>query len=229
MSPRKDSRTVLITPTLNSESDIAQSDENQEELVAVAASVAGETMLAAIVGKNLRTHRLRRGLTLERLAKASGVSRAMLSQVELGRSMPTIKVVWKVARALELPFSALISDNKDSGCCVVRLSESKLLTSHDGRFKSRALFPITGPRRVEFYELLLAPGTVEQAQSHAPGTVENLVVTRGELELTIERRREQLSIGDAIIFEADVPHSYVNRGNSDLIMYLVITYAERNL
>jgi transcriptional regulator with XRE-family HTH domain len=219
---------VLTTSRHVPESDIAESDENREGLVTAAANVAGETMLAAIVGKNLRTHRLRRGLTLERLAKASGVSRAMLSQVELGRSMPTIKVVWKVARALELPFSALISDNRASSCCVVRLRESKLLTSHDGKFRSRALFPNTSPRRVEFYELLLAAGATEQAHSHASGTMENLVVTRGELELIIERRREQLSVGDAIVFDADVPHSYVSRGNEDLVMYMVITYAERN-
>ena len=53
--------------------------------------------------------RVKRGLSLERLAKASGVSRAMLCQIELGQSAPTINILWKIARALDVPFSALIS------------------------------------------------------------------------------------------------------------------------
>jgi transcriptional regulator with XRE-family HTH domain len=228
MSPRKEARIVLVTPEFSPETDAELPEGNGPCADSATEDLAGEGQLAVVVGKNLRTHRLRRGLTLERLAKASGVSRAMLSQVELGRSMPTIKVVWKVARALDLPFSALISDNKDSGCCVVRQKESRLLTSQDGKFKSRALFPITGSRRVEFYELALAAGATEQAHAHAAGTIENLVVTRGELELHVERQREQLRAGDSIEFDADVPHAYVNRGAGDLIMYMVIIYAERS-
>ena len=62
-----------------------------------------------VVGANLRRLRNQRGLSLERLAQISGVSRAMLGQIELGQSAPTINVLWKIASALEVPFSALIS------------------------------------------------------------------------------------------------------------------------
>ena len=62
-------------------------------------------------------------------------------------------------------------------------ADSKKLTSHDGRFVSRALFPFDERRRVEFYELTLKPGGVEQAHAHNPGTVENLVVAQGQLEM----------------------------------------------
>ena len=127
MSQVKDSRIVLVAPPGMSESNSAKQEaiELNEQLDAK----SGESQLAVIVGRNLRTLRLRRGLTLERLAKASGVSRAMLSQVELGRSMPTIKVVWKVARALELPFSALLSHSRAASCSVLRLRESRMTES----------------------------------------------------------------------------------------------------
>src|SRR5262245_30440000 len=65
--------------------------------------------LAPVVGRNLRRLRVRRGLSLERLAQKSRVSRAMLGQIELGQSAPTINVLWKIARALGVTFSALIS------------------------------------------------------------------------------------------------------------------------
>lgn len=48
----------------------------------------------------LRELRAVRNLSLDKLAHESGVSRAMLSQVELGRSTPTITVLWRIARAL---------------------------------------------------------------------------------------------------------------------------------
>ncbi len=182
--------------------------------------------MAPVVGRNLRRLRMQRGLSLERLSKASGVSRAMLGQIELGQSAPTINVLWKIARALDLPFSALISTSGGTGTRLMRTQQAKRLTSHDGRFTSRALFPFDEPRRVEFYELTLKSHSEERADAHPPGTLENLVVTRGTLEMEIGVERHVLAAGDAILFEADKPHVYRNVGPDDLTMYLVMTYAE---
>jgi transcriptional regulator with XRE-family HTH domain len=182
--------------------------------------------LTPVVGGNLRRLRLQRGLSLERLAKASGVSRTMLGQVELGQSAPTINVLWKIARALEVPFSALITSRSGGGTVVMPSERAKKLTSHDGHFSSRALFPFDAPRKVEFYELRLAPLASEHADAHPPGTQENLVVSHGTIEMTIGAQRHLLATGDAIMFEADVPHVYRNPGEADAVMYLVMTYAE---
>lgn len=179
-----------------------------------------------MVGSNLRRLRTRRGLSLERLAQISGVSRAMLGQIELGQSAPTINVLWKIARALEVTFSALISARTQSGALVLRASESKILTSKDRSFTSRALFPFDEPRRVEFYELRLAAGSAEEADAHPPGTSENLVVTAGSLELDVAGDTHRLEAGDSILFEADTPHAYRNPGKVETVMYLVMTYAE---
>jgi transcriptional regulator with XRE-family HTH domain len=182
--------------------------------------------LTPLVGHNLRRLRVRRGLSLERLAQASGVSRAMLSQVELGRSTPTITVVWRIARALEVPFSALIATKAAHGHAVLRRREAKVLSSHDGAFTSRALFPFDEPRRTEFYELRLGPGATERADPHPPGTVENLVVSSGRVEIEVAGDRQALEPGDAIVFHADAPHAYVNEGRAEAVLYLVMTYAE---
>ncbi|HRC55182.1 MAG TPA: helix-turn-helix domain-containing protein, partial [Kofleriaceae bacterium] len=182
--------------------------------------------LAPIVGANLRRLRTRRGLSLEKLANQSGVSRAMLGQIELGQSAPTINVLWKIARALEVTFSALISSRTQSGVLVLRAGEAKVLTSKDRAFSSRALFPFDEPRRVEFYELRLASGGVERAESHAPGTAENLVVSAGSVEIDIAGETHHLDAGDSILFEADSPHAYRNIGRGEAVMFLVMTYAQ---
>jgi transcriptional regulator with XRE-family HTH domain len=178
------------------------------------------------VGSNLRRLRMRRGLSLEKLSRQSGVSRAMLGQVELGQSAPTINVLWKISTALGVPFSALISSRASGGVSVLRAEQAKKLTSHDGTFSSRALFPFDEPRRVEFYELRLAPRGVERADAHAPGTVENLVVSEGQVAIELGGTAQTLGPGDAIVFEADEPHAYRNTGSGEALMYLVMTYAD---
>jgi transcriptional regulator with XRE-family HTH domain len=191
-----------------------------------APTAAEATDLAPVVGGNLRRLRTRRGLSLERLAQISGVSRAMLGQIELGQSAPTINVLWKIARALEVTFSALISARTQTGALVLRSNESKILTSKDRTFSSRALFPFDEPRRVEFYELRLAAGSVEDADAHPPGTSENLVCTAGTVEIDVSGDTHKLEAGDSILFEADTPHAYRNVGRTEAVMYLVMTYAE---
>ena len=185
------------------------------------------TDLTPEVGPNLRRMRVHRGLSLERLAHASGVSRAMLCQIELGQSAPTINVLWKIARALNVPFSALITDQTPNRTKVLTAASAKVLRSADGGFSSRALFPFDEPRTVEFYELRLAPLSTEQAEPHPPGTVENLVVTSGALEMRVNDDRFILGVGDAIQFEADSAHEYRNPGESEAVVYLVMTYADR--
>ena len=179
------------------------------------------------VGSSLRRIRAQRGWSLERLAQSSGVSRAMLCQIELGQSTPTINILWKIARALNVPFSALITDQTPARTKVLTAGKAKILKSADGTFASRALFPFDEPRTVEFYELRLAPGSVERADPHPPGTVENLVVTSGRLEIGVADDRYLLATGDAIQFDADGPHEYHNPGDTEAVIYLVMTYGER--
>ncbi|HEX5657938.1 MAG TPA: XRE family transcriptional regulator [Polyangiales bacterium] len=178
-----------------------------------------------LVAKNLRRLRTNKGFSLERLARASGVSRAMLSQIELSRSAPTINTLWRIASALGIPFSALLGASEEQQPVVLRNEGAARLSSADGTFLSRPLFPFgQGPRKNEFYELQLAGHGREDAVAHPPGAIENLVVSSGRLLLDAGGSRYTLGTGDAIIFQADVPHSYINPDPSECRMYLVMTY-----
>ena len=181
---------------------------------------------APAVGGNLRRLRVKRGLSLERLARHSGVSRTMLSQIELGQSAPTITTLWKIARSLGVTFSALIARGDDSAPRVLKPGAAKLLTNQDRSFTSRALFPFGEPRRAEFYELRLKAHGLEEASPHPPGTTENLVVTAGAVQIQVAGTSYELGVGDAILFVADVSHTYRNVGASEAVMYLVMTYAQ---
>jgi quercetin dioxygenase-like cupin family protein len=123
-------------------------------------------------------------------------------------------------------FSTLITERGVAAPRVLSARHAKLLTNREATFSSRALFPFDEPRRVEFYELRLATGAVEDADAHPPGTGENLVVTAGTVEIDVAGDTHKLEPGDSILFEADTPHAYRNVGRSEAVMYLVMTYAE---
>lgn len=104
---------------------------------------------------------------------------------------------------------------------------AKVLLSADRTFCSRALFPVNTPRSTEFYELRMAPRGVESAEPHPPGTTENLVVASGSIHIRVRSELYQLGIGDAILFDADVPHEYRNpSADVEALMFLVMTYTE---
>lgn len=193
---------------------------------AVALRNAGLTTLMAA---NVR--RLRNDLqwSLETLAQQSGVSKAMLSQIEQARSAPSINILWKIAAALDVPFAALLSHRAEKPIAVIRRIDMKPLSSHKGDFISRALFPLDNPRRVEFYELVLAPRCKEEAEPHPPGTTENIVVSSGRLVVSIGNHTQQLQEGDSVFFLADTPHTYENPTAQKVKAYLVMTYAERRV
>jgi rhodanese-related sulfurtransferase/transcriptional regulator with XRE-family HTH domain len=181
--------------------------------------------LDAVVGVNLHELRTRRSLSLDDLAKLTGLSRTLLGQLELGKTPPSVSVLWKIAQAFGVHFSALLATSARHGTSVQRGSGAKRLVSPDGRFSSRALYSLAEKPDAEFYELFLAAHSREDAQPHQPGTRENLIVASGRLELHAGGERYELAKGDAGSFSADVPHAYVNPGNEECWMYLVMTYS----
>src|ERR1700721_4353844 len=60
-------------------------------------------------GERPRAERHARGWPIDRLAAASGVSRAMISKIERGESSPTAVVLGKLSAALELSVPELLS------------------------------------------------------------------------------------------------------------------------
>jgi mannose-6-phosphate isomerase-like protein (cupin superfamily) len=119
-----------------------------------------------------------------------------------------------------------MAEDDARGTVLLRRAKAKLLSSNQGRFTSRALFPFDREHPVEFYELILSPLHYEEAEAHPPGTRENLVVAKGAVEITSGTDRPvTLSEGDAILFHADVRHSYRNLGTEEAILFLVMTYA----
>jgi transcriptional regulator with XRE-family HTH domain len=200
--------------------------DNIRDETAAARSDPPFDFVATGFGDRLRRLMLREHLSLDKLADFSGLSRNSLAKIINGETLPTISLLWKIANVFGVPFGSLTSSHERRGSFVLRQSQKSSLLSTDNRFTSRALFPYSRSRLVEFYELTIAAEYAQISEAHAPGTIESLIVVHGEVEITAGREAPQiLRKGDAIVFEADVPHSYANHGQTPAILHLVMSYA----
>jgi transcriptional regulator with XRE-family HTH domain len=182
--------------------------------------------LLSIIAANLKRLRTHQGHSLERLAKIAGVSRAMLSQIETSKSVPTISLLLKIANALGVPIANLLVGPASRATAVLPREDAKILTSSAGRFSSRALFSDAN-RRTEFYELRLSSQHRELLKARATGARENLVVVNGRLELTVgDEQPIVLREGDAAAFHGDVRRSFRNLDGEHTVIHIVVTYVE---
>jgi transcriptional regulator with XRE-family HTH domain len=179
---------------------------------------AGDELGAAELGRrvaeNLRARRKGRGLSLDDLSRASGVSRAALSQIETRKTNPTVGLLWKIAVGLGVPFAELIGEPVGS-VAVLRRGSAQVLRSVDGKLESRPLAPAGSSPLVELYELRLAARSRHESEAHARGTREIVVVVTGALRMHLGAEGHDLSAGDSISFPADTPHAYENPGSAE--------------
>ena len=183
----------------------------------------GAAELAQRVAENLRRKRKARSMSLDDLARASGVSRAALSQVETVKTNPTVGLLWKIAVGLGVPFADLIGEVK-TGTSVLRRGDAQVLRSLDGKLESRPLTPAGASALVEMYELRLSARSTHASEPHAAGTQEFVVVLSGSLRLHVDGEVHDLLAGDSVSFLADKTHAYENAGSSEARYHNVILY-----
>lgn len=183
----------------------------------------GAADLGRRVAENLRQKRKVRGMSLDELAHASGVSRAALSQIETMKSNPTVGILWKIASGLGVPFNELLGE-PGRGARVLRHKDAQVLRSTDGKLESRPLTPAGASPNVEAYELRLAARSAHAAEAHTAGTQEIVVVLSGLLRMRVDDEVHDLGAGDSVAFRADKPHTYENPGGSEARYHNVIIY-----
>lgn len=191
------------------------SDSVRHNTAAVQAAVA--TMV-----RRLRTNH---GMTIDDLARLSGIPADKVAGIEEGVVHPTVRAIWSLAHVFEVPFRVLItgSVNKDMGLRVLRAGDGSTMVSADGAFRARSLATGADPREPEIYEVTLAPGCVENAPAHPESTHEHAVVLRGRLRVRTPADDTILAAGDTVFFRADVPHSYENPGDEETVALLTMT------
>ena len=181
--------------------------------------------LAISVGPRVKVLREAMDLSLRDLAERSGVSAPMLSQVERGETSPTLQVAARIAAGLELRLSQLLRLDEDGMVTVVRREERRKGGS-DGHGYEILTPPLPG-QRAEVSRHTLAPGATTGGPGdppmHEPGSRETAVVEAGTVTLIVDDARHELRTGDAVTFDADLPHHFENPGTEEASFMSVVS------
>jgi len=163
-------------------------------------------------GSRIKALREAMGLSLRDLSERSGVSAAMLSQVERGETSPTLAVAARIATGLELTLSQLLRLDEGSNVVVSR-SGSRRLQRRDGHAMEELTPPLPG-QRADVSVHSLEPGATTGGPGdppmHEPGSRETAVVLEGRLALFVDGTRYELAEHDSVTFDADLPHHFEN-------------------
>jgi len=156
----------------------------------------------------LKDARRVQGLSLDAVAKLSGVSRSMVSQIERGESSPTIATLWNLTRALQVDFAGLLDGASEPARIeTLRSAAVPTISNLGSGCRIRILSPPEEAGRHEVYELLIAAGGKLDSKAHARGAREHLSVIEGTLDITSAEATSRLSTGDTARYPADVPHA----------------------
>lgn len=132
----------------------------------------------------LKTLRQARGWSLSKLADETGVSKAMLGQIERNESSPTVSTLWKIATGLNVPFSAFITPEADRQAVFDPQQQAMVV---------KPLFPWDEALRFDYFSITLAPGALSESTPHEAGVIEHVVVVSGELEMKLEGKWQTIS------------------------------------
>lgn len=178
--------------------------------------------LGQIIAMNLKQLRTERSLTLGQLAKESGVSKAILSDMEKGESNPTINTIIKVSKGLNVPYSRLM-EGVEPESTLVRQQETVMQANENHHYRIFCYFTTSPKRNFELFRVELDPNSSNVSIAHPPKSQEYLYVLEGELTLETETASYTLHPGDSLGFASSVPHTYHNR-QTEQAVFLCINY-----
>lgn len=177
------------------------------------------------IGEKLHESRKEHAFSVYELAKRSGVSAGMISQIERGIANPSINIISKLAAALNLQLGIFFDPKPDviKEKCVVRKAARRKIGIPDPDFLYELLTPSLD-YDLEFVWVESAPGASTECSPFSHAGQECGLVIQGTLEVWIKDDCYILNAGDSIIIsDCRIPHWYRNQGSERVLSVWAIT------
>lgn len=188
-----------------------------------------DCVVQILLGEQLRAARAAKGVSLRSVAAAIGVSPSLLSQIENGKTNPSVDTLYALVRALGISIDAILGISIDaetvahapdtahaelSGDTVVQTAADTpvIEMEHGVRWERLAVLP---GQDAEALRVTYQPGASSSVENHLMEHVgyEHLVIVSGELRVRFEHDEVLLHAGDSMAFDSRRPHLYINSGD----------------
>lgn len=183
--------------------------------------------LVANLPTNLKTLRQKNGWSLDETSKRTGVSKAMLGQIERGESSPTIATLWKIANGFETSFSSFIEDEENQEATMHRKSNLKKISSKDNKILVTPIFPYDKKLSFEVFSIELLPGCKHLSPPHNGGIIEHVIAIEGNMEVLVNDVWHRVKKNEGFRFNANCAHGYRNTSRSKKVIFHDIEFIIR--
>lgn len=174
------------------------------------------------LGKTIRRLRNAYNYSLGDLSEQSGVAKSIISQIEKNETNPTLSTLYKIAKALNAPIEHILRGEENPALVEkVGPSGTPLLISDDGLCRLRIVGWLKTVELVQWYTFEAEPGGVLESEPHPPGSIENLSVLSGSVNITVGDEQLSASSGETVRYHADRPHSITNSG-TEMVTALMV-------
>lgn len=182
--------------------------------------------LSKNISVNLKKIRQGKKMSLDDASEQTGISKSMLGQIERGDSNPTISTIAKIVSGLHITIDDLIATPVHDTYVV---SKDKLTPAKEvaGQYTVYKYFPFDEKRKFEIYGITIEPNGIYQSGSHGERTREYLVVTKGVLTLKTGGEFFEVKAGDALRFDCDKEHQYINNGKEKLMFTTYFVFGQK--
>jgi transcriptional regulator with XRE-family HTH domain len=172
--------------------------------------------LSEKLGQTILRLRTADKMSLGDLSNESGVAKSMISQIEKNETNPTLATLSRLSLALGTSVEAIMSDIPSQSALVqhTTIQDTPLLTSEDGLCELRIIGSIDTVQFVQWYDFKAQPGGLLESSPHPEGSIENLTVLAGRLEVTVGAETWRASQGETLRYRADRPHMIGNIGDT---------------
>ena len=172
--------------------------------------------LESAIGERVRTLRMARGQTLDDLASASGVSRAMISRIERGEASPTAQLLARLCAALDLTLSAFFAFSQESGEPLSRRDAQVVWRDPETGYQRRAVSPPNTGARVDVVEVEFPAGArlAYPPETAKAGMTQHVWLFSGLLRLTVAGTAHDLRPGDCLYMSITEGHIFENPGDT---------------
>ncbi|WP_414449173.1 helix-turn-helix domain-containing protein [Burkholderia sp. 22PA0099] len=168
------------------------------------------------------------GLSLQDLADRTALTKSYLSKVERGLNTPSIATAMKLAGALSVDVNQLFSVAQgEEPVTVVRVADRVPVAQggEDGGNADQPRYAILSPRggHAGLVPFMISPPAEFEASDYKEHEGEEfLFVHRGKVEIDFADHKVTLSVGDAVHFNARIPHRIRSLGAQQAEVLLVV-------
>jgi transcriptional regulator with XRE-family HTH domain len=176
----------------------------------------------ALISCRVREERLKRGWTLVELSERAKVSRAMISKIERGTSSPTAVLLDRLAGAMGLSVTSLMSERPHSRSALRRFDDQPLWRDPATGYSRRLVSPAGDEGDAEVVAIDLPAGVTINFEALGSLRADvQVLLFEGQLQLELGERCLDLAPGDCARIAVDQPHAFRNVGKS-AARYLVV-------